>query len=228
MTYDISVIWNTMIVSYIKFFSDTTYLEFSWITLNVWHLQCHHTLSAGCAASVTSGCKSPTYREANWGEFEGPDLSDKENHLAQKWWTQFFWGSPHACTTIIMYIYMNITQSFNQAISRSIATAGKPSDIFFRCDPPTRSKGSRIGDGSNFSVDGFTKFLWRPVVFCKAHCLLKNIKSFMHFHAMSFQVCVENYLLMRPARKDIPNHLQRKCINYYKMSQMAWGLSQVQ
>jgi hypothetical protein len=33
---------------------------------------------------------------------------------------------------------------------------------------------------------------------------------------------------MRPARKDIPNHLQRKCINYYKMSQMAWGLSQVQ
>ena len=80
--------------------------------------QCHHTLSAGCAASVTSGCKSPTYREANWGEFEGPDLSDKENHLAQKWWTQFFWGSPHACTTIIMYIYIYIWISPNHSIKQ--------------------------------------------------------------------------------------------------------------
>jgi hypothetical protein len=173
LTYDISVIWNTMIVSYIKLFSDTTYLEFSWI-LNVWHLQCHHTLSAGCAASVTSGCKSPTYREAIWGEFEGPDLSDKENHLAQKWWTQFFWGSPHACTTIIMYIYIWISpnHSIKQFLDPLLLLEIKPSDIFFPLRPPTLQG---LKDwGSNFSVDGFTKFLWRPVVFCKPHCLLKN------------------------------------------------------
>jgi hypothetical protein len=115
---------------------------------------------------------------------------------------------------------MNITQSFNQAISRSIATAGNQAKRhFFSAATPHTPRAQGLG------IKLFSGWFYQISV--TSSCVLqtslsiKKIKSFMHFHAMSFQVCFETNLLMRPARKDIPNHLQRKCINYYKMSQMA-------
>ena len=215
MTYDISVIWNTMIVSYIKFFSDTTYLEFSWIILNVWHLQCHHTLSAGCAASVTSGCKSPTYREANWGEFEGPDLSDKENHLAQKWWTQFFWGSPHACTTIIMYIYIYEYHPIIQSSNFSIhCYCWKAKRHFFPLRPPNTLQG--LKDWGRIKL--FSGWFYQISV--TSSCVLQSslsIKKHQVLHAFSCDVFSSMFWKLSSDETSEERHSKSSSKKVYKL-----------
>ena len=113
--------------------------------------QCHHTLSAGYPRPLWRLDVNPRHTGKQTGgnlkvltsaTFRKPLL--RANVMKSGFFSRITTCMYHynyiyvyIYIYIHVWIYMNINQSFNQAISRSIATAGNQAKrhFFFRCDP---------------------------------------------------------------------------------------------